>query len=64
MREENKKILSLLLSFLTRIEIDVICSQKQSVILRMLWLAYYNPETDWRTEEVKILRCPEECGKQ
>ena len=45
-------------------EIDVIGSQKQSVILRMLWLACYNPETDWRTEEVKMLRCSEGCGKQ
>ena len=23
-----------------------------------------NPEIDWRTGEVKITRCPEECGKQ
>ena len=30
----------------------------------MLWLAYHNPEIDWRTGEVKIMRCPEKCGKQ
>ena len=30
----------------------------------MLWLACYNPEIDWRTGEVKMTRCPEECGKQ
>jgi len=30
----------------------------------MLWLACYNPKIDWRTEEVKMMRCPEECGKQ
>ena len=30
----------------------------------MLWLAYHNPEIDWRTGEVKMTRCPEECGKQ
>jgi len=30
----------------------------------MLWLAHHNPEIDWRTGEVKMTRCPEECGKQ
>ena len=30
----------------------------------MPWLARYNPEIDWRTREVKMTRCPEECGKQ
>ena len=30
----------------------------------MLWLAYYNSEINWRTSEVKMMRCPEECGKQ
>jgi len=34
------------------------------VILGMPWLACHNPEIDWRTGEVKITRCPEECGKQ
>ena len=34
------------------------------MILRMLWLACYNPEIDWRTGEVKMMRCREECGKQ
>jgi len=47
-----------------RMEIDVIKGQKWTVILEMPWLAYHNPEIDWRTEEVKITRCPEECGKQ
>ena len=28
------------------------------------WLVCHNPEIDWRTEEVRITRCPEECGKQ
>jgi len=45
-------------------EIDVIGGQKWSVILGMLWLACHNPEIDWRTGEVKIMRCPEEYGKQ
>ena len=30
----------------------------------MLWLAYYNPEIDWKIGEVKMMRCPEKCGKQ
>ena len=30
----------------------------------MLWLAHHNPEIDWKTGEVKMTRCPEECGKQ
>ena len=47
-----------------RTEIDVIGGQKWMVILGILWLARHNPEIDWRTGEVKITRCPEECGKQ
>ena len=47
-----------------RTEIDVIGGQKWSVILGMPWLAHHNPEIDWRIEEVKMTRCPEECGKQ
>ena len=47
-----------------RTEIDVIRGQKWTVILEMLWLAHHNPEIDWRTGEVKITRCPEECRKQ
>ena len=45
-------------------EIDVIRGQKWNVILGMLQLACHNPEIDWRTGEVKMTRCPEECGKQ
>jgi len=47
-----------------RTEINVIGGQKWSVILGMPWLARHNPEIDWRTGEVKMTRCPEECGKQ
>jgi len=47
-----------------RTEIDVIGGQKWSVIIRMPWLARHNPEVDWRTGEVKMMRCPKECGKQ
>ena len=47
-----------------RTEIDVIGGQKWTVILGMPWLVHHNPEIDWRTGEVKMMRCPEECGKQ
>ena len=47
-----------------RTEINVIGGQKWTVILGMPWLAHHNPEIDWRTGEVKMTRCPEECGKQ
>ena len=45
-------------------EIDSIKEQKQNVILRILWLAYYNPEIDQKIEEVKIMRYLEKYGKQ
>jgi len=44
--------------------IDVIGGQKWEVILGMPWLACHNPEIDWRTGEVQMTRCPEECGKK
>jgi len=47
-----------------RMEIDTIRGQKWTVILGMPWLACYNSEIDWRTGEVKMTRCLEECGKQ
>ena len=47
-----------------RMEINVIGGQKWTVILEMLWLACYNPKIDWKTGEIKMTRCPEECGKQ
>jgi len=30
----------------------------------MLWLVHHNSEIDWRTGEVKMMRCSEECEKQ
>jgi len=47
-----------------RTEIDVIGEQKWGVILGMPWLECHNPEIDWKTGEVKMTRCLEECGKQ
>jgi len=45
-------------------KINVIGGQKWNIILEMLWLARHNPKIDWRIGEVKIMRCPDECGKQ
>ena len=42
-------------------KINVISDQKWSVILEMPWIAHHNSEIDWRTREVKITRCLEEC---
>ena len=47
-----------------RTSIDVMGGQKWSVILGMPWLRHYNPEINWRTGEVKMMRCPDECGKK
>ena len=47
-----------------RTEIDVIGGQKWLVILGIPWLACHNPEIDWSIGEVKIMRCPEEYGRQ
>ena len=47
-----------------RMEIDVIGGQKWNVIFGMLQLACHNHEIDWRTGEVKMIRCPEEYRKQ
>ena len=44
--------------------IDIIGGQKWSVILDMPWLRCHNPEIDWKTGEVKMTRCPDECGKK
>ena len=47
-----------------RSSIDVIRGQKWSVILGIPWLRCHNPEIDWKTEEVKMTRCPDKCGKK
>ena len=44
--------------------IDVMGGQKWSVILGMPWLRRHNPEIDWRTGEVKMMRCPDKYGKK
>jgi len=47
-----------------RIEINMIGGQKWNVILGIPWLAHHNPKINWKTGEVKMMRCPDECGKQ
>ena len=35
---------------------------KAKVIVGHTWLKRHNPEIDWEKAEVKLSRCPEECG--
>jgi len=30
----------------------------------MPWLACHNPEIDWKTGEIQMMRCPDKCGKK
>ena len=30
----------------------------------MHWLRCHNPEIDWKTGEIKMMRCPDKCGKK
>ena len=34
---------------------------RKTMILGYTWLRQHNPEIDWRTQEVKLGRCPREC---
>ena len=47
-----------------RMEINMIGGQKWNVILGIPWLAHHNPKINWKIGEVKMTRCPDECGKQ
>jgi len=46
-----------------RIRMDVCDLGKTEVILGMQWLQAHNPEINWETREVKIMRCPPLCGR-
>jgi len=46
-----------------RMRLDVCDLGKTEVILGMPWLAAHNPEMNWETREVKMTRCPVQCGK-
>ena len=45
-----------------RMRIDVCNLGKIEIILEMLWLQVHNPEINWKTGEVKMMRCPPLCG--
>jgi len=49
-------------SYVERIRMDVCDLGRTEVILEMSWLAAHNPEINWKTGEVKIMRCPPLCG--
>ena len=46
-----------------RMEIDIIRGQKWTIVLGIPWLAYHNPEINWKTEEMKMTRYLEKCKK-
>ena len=46
-----------------RIKIDVYDLTKANIILEMSQLQVYNPEINWQTEEVKMMRCPLICRR-
>jgi len=50
-------------SHVERIRMDVCNLGKTDIILGMLWLQVYNPEINWETGEVKMMRCPPLCGR-
>jgi len=45
-----------------RMRMDVCNLGKTEIILGMPWLAVHNPEINWETGEVKMMRCPPLCG--
>jgi len=47
-----------------RMRMDVCDLGKTEVILGMPWLAAHNPETNWETGKVKMMRCLPLCGER
>jgi len=45
-----------------RIRIDICNLEKTEIILEMPWLAAHNPEINWKTGEIKMMRCSPLCG--
>jgi len=50
-------------SHVERMRIDVCDLGKTDVILGMLWLQVHNPEINWETGKIKMMRCPPLYGK-
>jgi len=46
-----------------RMRMDVYNLGKTDIILGMPWLQAHNPEINWKTREVKMMRCPPLCGR-
>ena len=46
-----------------RIKMDICNLGKTEVILGILWLQAHNPEINWKTGEVKMMRCLPLCGR-
>jgi len=47
-----------------RTSINVIRGQKWSIILGIPWLVCHNPEIDWKTVKVQMMRCSDKCEKK
>ena len=45
-------------NYIERIRMDIYNLERTDVILDMPWLQAHNPEINWKTEEVKMTRCP------
>jgi len=50
-------------SHIKRMRMDMCNLGKTDIILEVLWLQVHNLEINWKTEEVKITRCPLLCGR-
>jgi len=50
-------------SHVERIRMNVYNLGKTDMILGILWLQTHNPEINWKTEEVKMMRCPLLCRR-
>jgi len=50
-------------SYVERMRMDVCDLGKTDVILGMPWLQAHNPEINWETGKVKMIRCPPLCGR-
>ena len=48
--------------YVKRMRMDVYDLGKTEVILGMPWLAVHNPEINWETRKVKMIRCLPLCG--
>jgi len=46
-----------------RIKLDVCDLERTEVILGILWLTAHNPEINWETGEINMMRCLVLCGK-